>query len=155
MAKPQAITLHAVSNEPERRTAAMAAPNHFPPLSAFQHHLQVHQAASGPLSTDEQLRIVVRLALEATPIDQAYYVRTYPDVARAVAEGLYASPREHFLNIGYFEGRKAWPSTVDAEWYLETYPDVAEGIAAGTLTDAQGHFDEFGFHEGRLPAAIG
>jgi len=39
--------------------------------------------------------------------DDAAYLSLYPDVARAVADGLFASGREHYLSLGMREGRLA------------------------------------------------
>ena len=37
--------------------------------------------------------------------DEAWYLRAYPDVARAVAAGVYASAHAHYLHRGVEEGR--------------------------------------------------
>ena len=43
--------------------------------------------------------------------DEAWYLRAYPDVARAVAAGVYASARAHYLHRGVEEGR-----STGAQW---------------------------------------
>lgn len=109
-------------------------------------------------------------------LDEAWYLRRYPDVQHS---GL--SAREHYETLGraagrfpcqpslldYFPtyGRRLWwlarparrflfkhlpffHTKVDATWYLEKYPDVA----ASDLS-AQQHYRLFGQYEGRLPYA--
>jgi hypothetical protein len=68
-----------------------------------------------------------------------------------VREGGVKSARQHFVDDGYFEGRRAFPVQVDEKWYTETYPDVAESIRQGAIPSAQAHFDGDGYREGRLP----
>ena len=57
----------------------------------------------------------------------------HPDVAEAIADGEIKSPKEHFIDSGYFEGRLPCPLKVDEAWYLERYPDIAEGIERGEM----------------------
>ena len=37
--------------------------------------------------------------------DEAYYLSTNPDVKRAVDSGEIKDPRDHFINVGVYEGR--------------------------------------------------
>jgi hypothetical protein len=129
---------------------ASAVPNFFTPYSAVEERLA--QMAGTP--AQDQVKAIIRLILDATPIDEALYLRRNPDVAQAVAAGVYASARDHLVAVGYFEGRSAWPERFDEAWYLNTYPDVAEGIASGALKNGKEHFERFGAREGRLPAPI-
>ena len=39
-------------------------------------------------------------------VDEAWYLATYPDVARAVREGRVKSAYDHFIENGYGEGRR-------------------------------------------------
>lgn len=55
-------------------------------------------------------------------IDADFYRRHYPDV-----EAARANPSEHFLEVGWAEGRNPC-SLFDTNWYFEKYPDV---VAAG------------------------
>jgi PrtD family type I secretion system ABC transporter len=49
-----------------------------------------------------------RLALFAVPkFDEAWYLRSYPDVGQAIARGAFKSAREHYLSYGHAEGREA------------------------------------------------
>jgi len=100
---------------------------------------------------DDFLSIMRRL-LAVASVDEAWYRATYPDVAQAVAKGVYKSAKEHFVLHGYFEGRFPYDMAVDEAWYLRAYPDVAEGVERGDLLSATHHFKSNGYREGRLPA---
>ena len=95
---------------------------------------------------------VVKLLLRGAMFDEKWYISTYPDVAEAVARGVYKSGRQHFIEIGYFEGRCPQDFEVDEKWYLRTYPDVADGIKNGDIQSARQHFNQHGYIEGRVPA---
>lgn len=43
------------------------------------------------------------------PFDADWYAKTYPDVAQAVADGVFDSAHAHFIDHGYFEGRLPRP----------------------------------------------
>ena len=95
---------------------------------------------------------VIKLLLRGAAFDEKWYLATYTDVAEAVKTGVFKSGRHHFIEVGYFEGRRPRDFEVDEKWYLETYPDVAEGIGKGDIQSARQHFNEHGYEEGRFPA---
>ena len=95
---------------------------------------------------------VVKLLLRGAEFDEKWYISRYPDVAEAVSTGLYRSGRQHFIEMGYFEGRRPCNFEVDEKWYLQAYPDVADGVGKGEIKSARQHFNEHGYDEGRLPA---
>jgi hypothetical protein len=72
--------------------------------------------------------------------DEAWYLRTYPDVAKKRRD-----PVAHYLRHGAKEGRNPGPQ-FDTQWYLTTYRDVAEKGVNPLL-----HFIQFGQYEGRQP----
>lgn len=79
--------------------------------------------------------------------DEAYYLRQFPDVAAAVAGGVFASGWEHFRMFGVAEGRVASP-LVDLDVYRANNPDLAD---AGLTSDASLvlHFYVYGRNESR------
>ncbi len=97
---------------------------------------------------------VVKLLLRGVAFDEQWYLARYPDVAEAVAHGVFANGRQHFIEVGYFEGRRPREFEVDEKWYLEQYPDVAESIKLGDAKSPRQHFNEHGYEEGRLPRNI-
>src|SRR5215469_15255024 len=48
---------------------------------------------------------ILRLMISGMEVDEAWYLREYEDIARAVQSGRVTSARQHFVNDGYFEGR--------------------------------------------------
>jgi hypothetical protein len=101
----------------------------------------------------DKLVSMVKHLLRGVHVDEKWYRKTYDDVDGAIKNGSYGSSKHHFVEDGYFEGRRPGPVRVDEAWYMETYPDVAEGIELGEIQSAQEHFDEHGYQEGRLPSA--
>lgn len=86
--------------------------------------------------------------------DPDYYLRTNPDVARAYQAGQIETPHAHFVETGYFEGRRGRPRHVDSTWYMRTYPDVAEAYRRGLIRDLGQHYNETGHKEGRTGSAF-
>jgi hypothetical protein len=97
---------------------------------------------------------VVKLLLRGAAFDEKWYMSKYTDVAEAVAAGVLRSGRQHFIEVGYFEGRHPREFEVDEKWYLKTNPDVADGIGKGDIRSARQHFNEYGYDEGRLPMEL-
>jgi hypothetical protein len=100
----------------------------------------------------DRLEHAVKMLLRAVQVDEDWYLRQHPDVSEAVAKGAFRSAKHHFIESGYFEGRKPARVLVDEEWYGRAYPDVSESVEFGELGSCQEHFDRYGESEGRLPA---
>jgi hypothetical protein len=94
---------------------------------------------------------MVKLMLRGVTFDERWYLAAYPDVAEAVKSGVFRSGRQHFIDVGYFEGRRPGQFSVDEKWYVANYPDVAGEIEKGNIKSAQQHFNDHGYDEGRLP----
>lgn len=97
----------------------------------------------------------------AADFDEAFYLETYPDIARSVADGEFTSGQDHYLRHGRAEGRLGMPkgsgrtraalfANFDEQWYLAEYPDVEAGIAAGHLASGYDHWQTSGKAEGRI-----
>jgi hypothetical protein len=102
------------------------------------------------LSAD-RLQQAVRMLLRAVYVDEDWYERQYPDVRDAIADGIFRSAKHHFIESGYFEGRRPARVVVDEKWYSQAYPDVSESVEFGEISSCQEHFDRYGEREGRLP----
>jgi hypothetical protein len=127
--------------------------DYLPPFEGLKAFL-TFAATNGELTvsaTYTQFAGLIRTLLQGIEVDEAWYLRQYPDVAEAIARGRVKSAKQHFLNDGYFEGRMPFPIAVDEAWYLEQNRGVAEHIARGDLLSAQQHFDDNGYREGRRP----
>lgn len=82
--------------------------------------------------------------------DENYYLSQNPDVAKAVAQGVFTYGFEHFVLFGINENRS--PSKLfDKDYYLATNPDVKAGVDNGTVPSAIAHFIYFGHRENRKP----
>ncbi len=97
----------------------------------------------------DDLRRLLFLAMHATPVDEDWYRRAYPDVIEAIESGQVASATEHYRRSGYLEGRFPFEPTVDETWYLQRYPDVKAALRAGR--SPMDHFIASGYSEGRQP----
>ncbi len=78
---------------------------------------------------EDRFKALMRLLLTNVYVDEAWYLKTNPDVKAAVASGSFASAREHYVVSGYFEDRWPHPIVVDEAWYLNEYPDVKTAIS--------------------------
>ena len=105
------------------------------------------------LSYDDFIKII-RLMISGIQVDEEWYLQEYGDIAQAIRDEQLTSAKQHFLDDGYFEGRRPFPMPVDDRWYLEQYPDVAESVRKGVVGSAEQHFAEDGYREGRLPYEI-
>ena len=101
--------------------------------------------------SEDEFKEIVKLLLRGVDVDEDWYLTENADVAQAIRDGGFKSARHHFIEEGYFEGRKPYPFRVNEQWYLRTYPDVAESIKTGRASSPQQHFQDHGYAEGRLP----
>jgi hypothetical protein len=97
---------------------------------------------------------MVRRMIAGIEVDEKWYLEQYPDIAAAIEQGIVTSAQEHFVNDGYFEGRRPFPIRVNERWYLMNNTGVADYVRQGRLVSGQQHFDENGYDEGRLPFAL-
>lgn len=114
--------------------------------------------------TQQAAETLLGLSLPATPFevgglnftdlfDEAFYRQLNPDVVGAVADGAFSSGYDHFIQLGWLEGRR--PSSLyDEAFYLETNPDVEEAIENDLLSSGFEHFAGSGHLEGRDPSAL-
>jgi hypothetical protein len=96
-------------------------------------------------------RDLLRFAVVRVRFDERFYLHTYPDVADALANGLFTDAHHHYVEFGYFEDRLPFRVDVDATFYFRAYPDIKTAVADGAVPSAQAHFERYGFQEGRLP----
>ena len=105
------------------------------------------------LAYDEFVKIL-RMMIAGIEVDEVWYLKENGDIAQAIANGTVASAKQHFVDDGYFEGRRPFPMPVDERWYLEHNADVAESVRKGVVSGGEQHFVEDGYREGRLPFEI-
>ena len=100
----------------------------------------------------ENFQEFVKRLIASIPFDEEWYLEMNEDVRTAIENDQLESAAQHFIDIGYFEGRLPYAPEVDEEWYLQEYPDAAEAVESGELESAMHHFLDRGYREGRSPA---
>ena len=94
---------------------------------------------------------VLAPCLSGVHVDEAWYLSHSPDVADAIKRGEFASAKDHYAKVGFYEHRMPYEIDVDETWYLENYPDVATAVETGVFTSGRAHFYQLGYREGRIP----
>ena len=129
---------------------------HLPPFTVLKGAIRL-LSVKGQLKVDmsyDELLDLIKTFLRAVPFEEGWYRAAYPDVEEAIRNGAYRSAQQHFVDHGYFEGRRPFPLAVDEAWYLKTYPDVGESVKSGLVESALDHFERHGYEEGRLPGDV-
>lgn len=123
-------------------------------------HTDPAQSAGSDLLTNvEFLLFADGIRLTSIPpdpmavFDNVLYLAANPDVAAAVAGGLFRSGLEHFAAFGWAEGRHSILA-VDDRFYRDRYTDVNDAIETGDLVSSNQHFVLHGQREGRDPNAF-
>jgi hypothetical protein len=126
--------------------------HYFPEFS----HILEALGSRRPIRDDDEFRVSGRFIkfliseiLAKLPFDESYYANMWPDVVTAVEAGRVKSLRDHFVEVGYFEGRSGGTCYVDRDWYLSNYPDIAKAFSRGQLADLTEHFNNTGRFENR------
>ena len=130
---------------------------YIPPFDILLRKAQISDAGDArriALSYEDFLDIL-RGILAHVDIDEAWYLQANEDVGRGIKAGIIQSARQHFVDHGYFEGRRPGPLAVDEAFYLRQYPDVADDLRNGRVGSVQAHFDQGGYRDGRIPFNLG
>ena len=129
---------------------------YLPPFEVLKSYLTITNVQGELMASCsyEALVQMLRQVIIGVEVDERWYRERYPDIANAIDQGLVQSPRLHFVNDGYFEGRLPFAIRVDERYYLEQNPGIAEYVRKGMLESGQQHFDENGYAEGRLPFGL-
>ena len=126
---------------------------YLPPFELIRRSIEI-STVRGELRVNlsyEDFVKILRTMIAGIEVDETWYLRTYEDIASAIKSGSVRSARQHFIDDGYFEGRRPFAMSVDERWYLTQNPDVSDSIRRGDVASAQEHFDQDGYREGRLP----
>ena len=97
----------------------------------------------------EALRLLIKAALSAVPIDPDLYLAQNDDLRGL---GGPEALRLHFINHGYFEGRPFPVAGFDAEYYVSVNVDVARAFLAGAIGTPLEHYLSNGIRELRSPS---
>lgn len=90
--------------------------------------------------------------LKSLPFDEAAYLRANPDVDAAIHRGEQKTGKEHFIYIGFFEGRSLGGNDFDEKWYLRNNSDVADSVRRGEWKNGKDHWVTVGVQELRAPS---
>lgn len=96
------------------------------------------------------LNFLLRCLLDHTDFDEEQYRDCNPDVSDAIRQQAITSGREHFLTVGYFEGRTGGTSVLET-WYLARNPDIAAAKQAGKVPSGEVQYRLAGAQEWREP----
>ena len=105
----------------------------------FQHYLQRIESAAPELRT-------------SIHFDPAWYLRRYPEVARAIEAGRWKCALHHYLcndTPSAFDPLAAFSES----WYLQQDPGLLQVLASGSFRNGYSHFLRFGVAELRPPSA--
>ncbi|GAB4303028.1 MAG: hypothetical protein Fur0025_44090 [Oscillatoriaceae cyanobacterium] len=80
--------------------------------------------------------------------NESTYLQQYSDVAQAITNGSYTNGFEHWVKVGFFEGRMP-QIPFNEQFYLDFHPDVAAAVERGELSSGFEHYARFGADEGR------
>jgi hypothetical protein len=81
--------------------------------------------------------------------DEAFYLKTNPDVDREVRAGRLQSALDHYVRHGFKEGRPCL--NIDYRWYSVEYPLAAFEVGNGDYADLTHHYLEVGALRGYKP----
>ena len=125
-----------------------------PPYNLILKHLGPGRSDGGPnddLTVPRKfLDSMLRCLLEHADFDEQQYLKCNPDVAIAIRRNDMRSAQEHYIQVGYFEGR-AGGTPVQEEWYLARNPDVAAAKRARKVESAEMQYRIAGAIEWRQP----
>ena len=138
----------------KRRLAGGTSMMFVPPYSLIRQHIRMTDKS---VEGDEQLSVprhlfefILRCLLDGVDFDEDQYQQCNPDVKEAVQRRLFGSGREHFIQVGYFEGRTGG-IPVHETWYLARNPDVAAAKQQGFIESAGEQYRLAGASEWREP----
>ena len=98
-------------------------------------------------------KFLLRIAVAHSEINLTGYLNANRDILDAAKLGRVPDPRSHYVDFGFFEGRRGATPAVDETWYRRNYSDISAAIRSGTITSGSDHFDQIGAEEFRAPSA--
>ena len=110
----EAIAAAVAGKKNDRALRALAARPYFPTYEIVRSRL----AGQGDID-EAKLKEILRQLLPSVALDEALYLRLYPDVKHAIETGTLTSARDHFVAHGYFEGRVFQPDPVYVDLLTE------------------------------------
>ena len=80
---------------------------------------------SGPVTVPaDALKLLIIQALSVQHLSGDLYLKENPDIAEAAKSGTLRDPLDHFVTVGYFEGRPMPIDKIDEAFYLSHHADL-------------------------------
>jgi uncharacterized repeat protein (TIGR03803 family) len=142
-------TFLADENRPDL-TKVIGSANHgftyaMPVLSVGSHTVNVYAFQVDGRKILLGSRVVVS---QNSLFDEHYYLQMNPDVAAAVAKGIFATGYDQYIADGQYEGRSPSPYW-DEAYYLQQNPDVAAAVKNHQVSSGFMHYYLYGQYENR------
>jgi hypothetical protein len=118
-------------------------------IGTTREELKKQEAIEIPISLFEFL---LKIALSHGQFNLPGYLATNRDVQDATKKGQLSDPNAHYVNFGFFEGRRGATPAVDEAWYRRNYSDIDAAVRRGDITSGAEHFDTIGAEEFRAPS---
>jgi hypothetical protein len=97
--------------------------------------------------------LLLKIALTHGEFNLPGYLAANRDVQDAAKKGQVKDPQMHYVNFGFFEGRRGATPAVDESWYRSNYTDIAAAVRRGDIPSGSEHFATIGAEEFRAPAS--
>ena len=97
------------------------------------------------------LKLLLQSAVAAEKFDGDLYLEAYLDIKSAIDNKYFDSAAQHYLAVGYFEGRRNPTATFDEQWYINNYQNIFEEISENSLASALDHYLTIGMQDGYAP----
>lgn len=128
---------------------------YFPDIDVFCSHLSITPDslnANNKIAVHPAIiRFLITQCLKHMDFNLDTYLLQNPDISSALKNRELKDAFDHFVNYGYFEGRKVPTEKFDEKWYLSKYPDVADALDKKLLASAQEHYELCSKEEMRAP----
>jgi hypothetical protein len=98
-------------------------------------------------------KFLLRSAVAHSEVNLTGYLNANRDIREAAKAGRVPDPKQHYVDFGFFEGRRGATPAVDETWYRRTYSDISSAIRTGAISSGTEHFDAIGAQEFRSPSA--
>jgi hypothetical protein len=98
-------------------------------------------------------KFLLRSAVAHGEVNLTGYLNANRDIRDAAKSGRVPDPKKHYVEFGFFEGRRGATPAVDETWYRRSYADISSAIRTGTISSGAEHFDTIGAQEFRSPSA--
>ena len=89
-----------------------------------------------------------QLLTDPAVFDAELYLLIYPDLEAAFGRGNFQAAKDHWLNYGVREGRRA-SIAYEPNWYLASNPDLMDVYSSSGFEGLLKHFMDYGIMEGR------